>query len=248
MTTENTNNPVGKLLGYMTKAADLSGNISSLYAWATVLGCKPNEPRLLVQGLGMLMELSVTARNAIETYVKGDKSPYLSPFKNIDKLLSTCSLDTPWQQYKSLLNVETMSALKFGDLALRLEFPAAQPENAAKIAELVEKLSTLLSECLKSDLNSDVKKLFVKHLEAIRKSLLDYMTGGTADLEGTVDEAIASIHRHSDLIGKSSEKGMSVVKRMVDAIGKANELVTFSQSLILVSGPTALALLPFLQG
>lgn len=240
-------NPVGKLLGYMEKAVEAPGNIFTSQAWAQVFSCKPDDSRSVVRGLAMLMDLSVTSRRAIEQYVPGDKALFLAPFPRIDKLLSNHSFTDQWQTHKPMLDAVSMSALKFGDYALTQAYPAANPEKSAEIAAFLQRLEDLVNECLKSELSHDVQKLFIRHLEAIRKALLDYHLGGTADLESVVDQAIGSMHRHAEVIGGESEKGLAIARRVFEAIAGVNELVTFSQSVLLISAPLAVNLLPLLR-
>jgi len=240
------NNPVGKLLGYMVSAAEIPGNALTLDAWCKVLGCAQDDPRSMVNGLTMLMDLSVTARNAVETYVPGDKTLFLAPFNRIDQLLSSYLLHQQWNSSRNLLDAETMSALRFGNHALGLSYPAAQTDKSTQISDFTKKLDSLLAQCLESDLTPEIKKLFIRHLEAIRKSLLDYQVGGTAELEAVVDQAVGAMHRHLGAIETQSEEGLKIAGIVFDTIAKVNELITFSQSLLLLA-PAATALLPLLK-
>ncbi|WP_339483162.1 hypothetical protein [Pseudomonas sivasensis] len=241
------NNPVGKLLGYMNKAVEIPGDVITADAWASILGCKLDDSRSLVRGLGMMMDLSVTARKAIEEYVPGDKTLFLPPFARIDRILSNHAPNQQWKSHKAQLDADTMSALRFGNYALGLSYPAANAEKSAEISDFIERLGSLLEECLKSDLSPEIKKLFVRHLEGIRTALLDYKLGGTSDLGEVVDTAIGSMHRHASAIEGESKGGLAIARKVFDAIANANEVITFSQSLILLSAPVALNLLPLIK-
>lgn len=244
---QETNNPVGKLLGYMSKASAVHGSALTITAWSEALGCRENDSRSMVKGLAMLMDLSITAKKAIEDYVPGDKTLFLPPFSRIDKILSTHQPNEQWQSHKNQLDAATMSALQFGDYALSLSYPAAIPEKSAGISDFIERLGSLLDECLESDLSPEIKKLFVRHLEAIRKSLLDYRLGGTTDLEGVVDQAIGSMHRHIVAIENESKGGVNIARKVFETLANANELITFSQNVLLLSGPIAATLLPIIK-
>ena len=195
----------------------------------------------------MLMDLSVTARDAVDDYVPGDKTLFLPPFSRIDKILSSHSPNKQWQTYKSYLDADTMSALKFGNYALSLSYPGANPKKSEEISVFIQRLEGLLAECMKSDLSNEIKMLFIRHLESIRMALIEYQCGGTADLVGVVDTAIGSMHRHAKSIESESAEGLTFAKKVFDAIANVNEIVTFTQSLLSLSGPVALNLLPLIK-
>jgi hypothetical protein len=241
------NNPVGKLLGYITKALEIPGNVATFQVWPKVLDCDQDDSRSTVQGLFMLMELSATAKKAIIDYVPGDKTLFLPPFDRVDIILGGHQPNQEWQTYKNYLDPATVSALQFGNYALGLAYPTASTETSAKISEFTRKLELLLSECLDSDLTQEIKCLFIRHLEAIRKSLLEYQVGGTADLEAVLDQAIGSMHRHVGAIEAQSENGLSIAKRVFETIANANEMITFSQSVLALAAPATMMLLPFLR-
>lgn len=240
------NNPVGKLLAYITKALEVPGEVATFQAWPMILGCDADDSRSTVQGLLMLMELSATAKKAIIDYVPGDKTLFLPPFDRIDVVLGGHEPAQAWKKYKMYLDPATMSALQFGNYALGLAYPAASTETSTKISDFIKKLELLLSECLDSDLTQEIKQLFIRHLEVIRKSLLEYQVGGTADLEAVLDQAIGSMHRHVGAIEAQSKDGLSIAKRVFETIANVNEMITFSQSALLLVAPAAAALLPLL--
>ncbi|MNI58737.1 hypothetical protein D3C73_1138620 [compost metagenome] len=195
----------------------------------------------------MLMDLCDSAEAAIREFVPGDQSLFLPPFARINQLLSNHVPNKQWQGYKVLLDATTMTALKFGNYSLGLAYPAAKPETSARIADFIEKLDDLLAECLESDLTDQIKKLFIHHLEAIRKSLLDYRVGAPAELTVVVDQAVGAMHRHLTSIEEQPAGALETAKKVFSAIATANEVITFTQTALLLSAPVAAMLLPHLK-
>lgn len=240
-------NPVGKLLEYLEKAVNIEPMTSTLEVWAKVLDCPADDSGTIARGIVMLLDLTDSAQRAIQEYLPGNKTLYLKPYPKIISILTNYSPFQPWQLYRSKLDAEVMTALRFGSLNLGLLYPTSDPEKSLAFSEFTERLHSLLGDCLDSDLPEDLKRLFVRHLEAIRDALIEYQLGGTADIEAVVDQAIGSMHRNAKVFEALSERGLGFVRNVFDTIAGVNELITFSQSLVLLSGPAGLAMLPLLK-
>lgn len=244
---EEANNPVGRLLGYMEKALEIPGETSTHDAWATIIGCGPKDSRSMVRGLSMLMDLCESAEEAIRKYIPGDQTLFLPPFERINRILSNHMPNTQWQGCKQMLDATTMTALKFGNYSLGLAYPAAKEEISTRIVEFIEKLDALLAECLDSDLTNEIKNLFIHHLEAIRKSLLDYRVGAPTQLEVVVDQAVGAMHRHLTAIQEQPVGALETAKKVFSAVATANEVITFTQNALLLAAPVTAVLLPHLS-
>jgi len=239
---EDTQNPFRRLHDLLSIAREKPPHIITLDVWAGVFNFKPSDMPGLVKSLSLLMGIVDEARTAAERFIPGDKTRFLVPLDRIDALIANQNLTSQWGAYKTYLDDGTMIALDFGIYAMSQYFPGAPPESAQQIRDFIEKLDTLLEECLSSELTPEIKKLFTRHLESLRAALLAYRVDGLAGLEAVLDNIVGSLHRNSGPITAEPAAGREFIKSFFDVLGKVNDMVSGCQTATQLAGPAMAAL------
>ncbi|PWK31092.1 hypothetical protein [Pseudomonas sp. OV226] len=240
---EDVQNPFQRLYELLDSARKAPNHETSLDVWAKVFKISPSDLPGLIYALRSLMDDVSHCRTVVEKFVPGDKARFLVPLDRVDALLANQNLLTQWNSYKSYLDDATMLGLGFGIYAMSQFHPASSSESSPQINEFIKKLDMLLEECLDSEIAPELKKLFIKHLEAIRAALLGFLVDGGEALEAAVDNAIGSILRHGESIKAEPGSGKEFVKGFFDVLGKVNDLVSGYQTTAQIASSAAVTLL-----
>jgi hypothetical protein len=236
-------NPFQRLHDLLAAAREKPQHAVTLDVWASVFSVSPTDVPALVKALAGLIALIDESKNAAERFIPGDKARFITPLIKIEGLLKAQNLAAQWANYAPHLDEGTMLALDFGIYAMSQYYPTSSPERSTQISELVDGLNMLLSECLESDLPSDLKRLFTKHLEALRTALLAFRVDGVEGLEDVMDSISGSMLRYRDPIKAELEAGNEFVKSFFEILGKANDVVSGYQTTVQIASSTAVTIL-----
>lgn len=238
------NNPAGVLLEKMLAVKSGHPNLSMTENWAIVFECKAEDSGKIVAGIAMLMALSTDAKASVRAYAPGAPEIFLAPLYKIDIFLSTHHLGGALSSYMGYLDDSTMTALAFTDHVLQLSFSEEQPGITKNARDFIEMLDQLLEECLNSDLSPELKDLFVKNLEALRKALIAYRLGGEAELSEALDKVTGSIIRNQNTIKEEFDKAEEFVEKTAGFMTKIEEMINRGKSLATLAKPVMDVLLP----
>lgn len=234
---DTTGNPVGNLLRYIERAAEVSPTVYAPVGWAYVFECEETDSMSIAQGVLMLRDLEQEARKAIVDNIKGKLDIYLAPLDGVQQMLLKCSFGQQWSHYKQHLTPLMIQGLRFGDHTLDNHYPATNPLVRKNVLAFLDQLDDLLKKCVESDLTDDLKALFIKHLEAIRTSLLDYLSGGLDRVESVADEAIGALARRVPEIDQSSAAGKGLAKKILESLSFANQVIAKTQETATLVSP-----------
>ncbi|ONH52830.1 hypothetical protein SAMN04490182_4534 [Pseudomonas cedrina] len=241
------NNPVGRLLDYMNAALRIKGDLVACDAWAALLQCEKDDPLAIAKGLREFSDLVDTCETALREHVTGDPSLYLAPLKNVRAMVSKFTFNQAWQACRNHIDAGTMQGLSFGHQNLSNSYPTADTQVQQDILAFVEKLEGLLKECLASDLSEELKALFVRHLEAIRASLLIYLAGGPDKIQEASDQAVGAFVKSLPSVESSSAEGQSLAKKVIEHFSSVNQILAKTHEMVALASPMIEKLLPLLH-
>ncbi|MCD5996522.1 hypothetical protein KDX38_23310 [Pseudomonas sp. CDFA 602] len=241
------NNPLGKLLSYVVKARSQDGSIRICDAWAATFDVEPNDLAGLSRKFTDFNDLVDASITTVQESVKSGSGLYLSHLDRLKKALSQHSFSGQWGSFLPKLDDKLVQALEFGDHVLRTSYPAADEEVRARIIDFVNRLNELLSECLESDLPNDVKALFIKNLEGLRASLIDYLSGGPNKIDEAIDQIAGSVVRVVRTEPEHATEHKGLMKRILETLTSANEITAKTQELISTSSPVIDGLLKLIS-
>lgn len=236
------NNPTGRLHGLMVLARTCADNQSSRKVWAQVFQCEPQDTSAILLGLAALINLVAQAKAATETHVIRNKELFLEPFPKLEAMLSKINLDVSWQSSRAFLDDRTISCLEFGDHELTQHF-GTTALNADLISQFLKDLDQLIQQCVDADIPADLKKLFCKNLEDLRRALLAYRISGAAGLQEELDRVAGSFARHGQLIEQAvkDEEPRKLTTSVFDTVGRLNDSIQLIGSV----APYAALLAPY---
>lgn len=245
---EEIKNPIAELTDILSAMREPHETTSTVDVLAIAFKCKANDLPSIVEGLSSVIQLVKDSKEAAEKFIPGENTRFIQPLEHINKMLGNMNLANSWASSKAYLDPTTMSALDFGGYALSQFYPAAKPENIIKIREFITKLDELLEECLNSHLSDDLKRLFSRHLEALRDALLKYRFDGTIKLDDAMDTIVGSLLRNQETIRAEPKENKDIIDKFFDVLGKVNSLVSGYQTAAQLAAPAATALLLTFMG
>lgn len=238
-------NPLKELHDMMRSAASMAPSTKTLDVWAAVLECSASNSIEVAQGLNRIIMLMERSRKAI-SFIPGDRERFVAPIQKLEVMFQSQNLSNLWNDYRGYLDASTLTALDFGGYALTQFHPGASPEKRVEIRQYIEKLDNLLAEALEADLSDPIKKLFIKHLEALRQALLRYRMDGAEVLETALDAAVGALHRNGADIQNQPEEGQKLFHRFWDVLSKVNDLASGIENTTALLGLASPLLLPLI--
>jgi len=126
-----------------------------------------------------------------------------------------------------------MVGLKFAADLLKREGISAVEISDDRVNELISTLAEVLERAMDSELPDNLKRLFVRNLEELRRALLCLQISGPDGVEQEIDRAMGSILRYSQQLKDiASENGEneSIIRDYFALMGNINEMVSFAQN------------------
>ena len=196
------NNPAGRLYDLLDAARQYPSDEKTKTVWANVLGVPENDNATLLKMMADLIELVRKAKSSIVRLSDIDHKLYLKPFENIESLLCNLNFETHWENWRNSLDERTLYGLQFGAdrLARSSETSAIKDD---QLETLRTELDDLISHVLESHLPPELKKLFLRNLEALRQAWSTYRIRGLEGLEYELERSCGSILLHKEQIRSS---------------------------------------------
>ena len=172
------NNPAGRLYEALSSARD-KGATNILTAFATALGENPKDPARVFLKVGMLYQAIDEVSEQLKPLNDADfLDLYLESVPRLKAALNIISFNAAWESHKNLIRDEDLKTLKYCSAKLsKASFEPALSEE--QIADLKNKVAALYEEVLKSkELDPQLQRLVLDHLEAIRRAIHDYKVRG----------------------------------------------------------------------
>lgn len=226
-------NPVSRLVSLLEKAVPTAGATTVRHVWAKTLGCEPSDTAELLRLVGSLIALTCEAKAAVLAVENIDEQLYIAPFKPVESLLSNMNFDRKWADVAGGLSPQTMIGLKFAADLLKREGVGSIELSDDQVSELISKLAEILQRAMDSELPENLKRLFVRNLEELRRALLCLQISGPEGVEQELDRAVGSILRYSKQMKETASENdgnESIIKDYFALMGNINEAVAFAQN------------------
>lgn len=226
------NNPAGRLYDLLEQARQYPSEEKTKTVWAGVFGVPENDTGSLLKNLADLIDLVHKAKSSIVRLTDIDHKLYLKPFENIEALLSHLNFETHWENWRSRLDDFTLYGLQFGADRLARESGIA-PIKDEQLEALRKELDDLINHVLESPhLPPDLKKLFLRNLEALRQAWSTYRLRGIEGLEQEIERSCGSILLHKEQIksapANSAER--KLWEGLLKLVDRLNKLVILARN------------------
>lgn len=222
--------PTSTLLHIMRELRDQDGDKPALYALANALGVETKNPMTLSRTLVELDDLNEQAIKAVELHVFGDQDMYLEPLHHIKAFFQDINLAVAWKSYIPRITPSMLQGLRFADHFLSNSIALANSPKATEANDLLAKLDELITQCLETEINEELKQFFASILNKLRSALNDYRIFGDSALDDILNEVAGSINRKSKEIKDQPEDSRDFFKGVFETIGRINDLVSGSEN------------------
>lgn len=239
-------NPAALLLRILQNMRAHTGDASTLNVLARAVGQNPTDLVGLSRSIVSIAELNARAKQAIELHVFGEKDMYLSPTKQIDEILADLNLTAPWRHQSHKIDDALIMGLKYADHFLSNSAAASHRSDMVTASALASSVEALIEDCLKADLDEDLRTFFADILERLRSGLTQFKIYGSAAFDRMLDEIVGAINRRRIQIDDQSEEAKSFIGRVFDTIGRVNDLVSTSDTLTKIATTGTIFFLPCL--
>lgn len=226
------NNPAGRLYDLLDAARQYPSEEKTRVVWARVFGVSDGDTGVLLNNLADLIDLVHKAKSSIVRLSDIDHKLYLKPFETIEALLANLNFEAHWENWRNRLDDFTLYGLQFGADRLARASGLA-PIKDEQLEQLRKELDDLIEHVLESThLPPDVKKIFLRNLEALRQAWIAYRIRGIEGFEYEIERSCGSILLHKDQIksapANSTER--KIWEGMMKLIDRLNKLVTLSKN------------------
>lgn len=233
------NNPAGRLYDLLDAARQYPSEEKTKTVWANVFGLPENDTGALLKNLADLIDLVHKAKSSIVRLSDVDHKLYLKPFENIEALLCHLNFETHWENWRNRLDDFTLYGLQFGADRLARS-SGVTPIKDDQIEALRKELDDLISHVLEStQLPPDLKKLFLRNLEALRQAWSTYRIRGVEGLEQEVERSCGSILLHKEQIrsapANSAER--KLWEGLLKFVDRLNKTVVLAKNTKGLAGP-----------
>lgn len=235
------NNPAGRLFDILTAARNQSARDSARNAWATVFEVDRKDTGTILKMLADLIDLTHETKESIKRLNDVDHALHLTPFGNIENMLSTVNLDGAWEPCKNLIDDMTLLGLRFNadKLSRASGFTHVADED---LVEIRKSLDELINKVVDSSLEADLKSLLLRNLESVRHALVSYRVRGIQGLQDEVEKSFGSMLLRKGDIAKSSEEHKEVWHSFYTLIDRVHKLVSLARDSKELAAPAVLAL------
>jgi hypothetical protein len=209
-------NSATRLLALIGKLQTGANSLPIALAWAQVLGLDveqtKEDPHELYAKLGLLRhELELVQKQMeSERFSEGLYKPYLG---NIRKVISVSNVESQWGNFKTLLNGETILALRYCSEILPRDTAIPMSELEGLLQQVVE----LKQEIENSSFNQEIKEFLLRLLTIIETGIRDYPVSGGGAFTNAFHEVVraASNDGPSEMTADNSGyiKVMQVIKK-----------------------------------
>lgn len=237
------NNPAGRIKDILTHLRNANQRGPILHAWAAAFECDAGDTRALMVGLLNLGQLNDLAREVTLRYVDDCPGFYLEPFASVEALCNHWHMETPLVSVPGNPSEATMTALAFVDHHLARHFATNAPGTSDQIAALIATLDTLLEDCLRAEMDTELKLLLIRQVQSIRAALVNFRVSGPEGLEAALEQAYGSMMRNRDTVKAGQASGDTRLERFFDILGKTSDLQSGFQLIQPALAPAAMLLL-----
>lgn len=189
----------------------------------------------LLQLYGALVALPGDIRVAVDRLPRDteDVDHLQAPLQHVQSALTKWGLHGLWKNYKTVITPQIISDLKHTAQALRRN---GWPDNIVEnepLANLHRQVAELFDEVWKADLNDDLRRFVLRHLDRIERGVRHYQVEGSPPLEDAVDLFIGDMVRDA---GEADRRGIrkfveedALGRRLMRVIGEVNGVLAFAQ-------------------
>ncbi|EON90477.1 hypothetical protein [Plesiomonas shigelloides] len=215
-----TDNPAARLLAILHTGKEINPNANAKEVWAILFGLKANVDNyesILMSKLGQVMLLPHETRILVRQYYPSQVSSLTHTLNQIQRAFIEQNLSSSWNTFIKHIDMHCISTLSMTSALLdqKLQTKLIDVE---ELDEFKEKVKSLLSETIASNLSSEFKRFMTHYLQRIINAINDYLISGAMPIldaiESTLGHAVIDPSFRDEL--KDTETGTKIRSMLSD--------------------------------
>ncbi|MDN8011618.1 hypothetical protein QZN06_23845 [Burkholderia multivorans] len=220
-------NAAARLFDLLAEGKRIPATTVCRQAWHNILRTGEDEA-LLMTRLGQVMSLAPAAREAMLRHYPNQPTMWNHWFAQVTSAFVQQQLAGQWASFIHVIDHHSMTYLEMNADMLGTREPIRQIEQATT-SDLQEKLATLKSDLLASDLQESAKIAVLRHVERLIRALDEYAITGAVPILDAVDSAVGHVMRDSQY--RSALQSTSVGEQFINILSVVANVVTVAQGL-----------------
>ncbi|WP_155649199.1 hypothetical protein [Burkholderia cepacia] len=196
-------------------------------AWRAILSTGDDES-LLMTRLGQAMSLAPAAREAMLRHYPTQPAMWNHWFGQVTAAFFRQQLAGTWDTFINAIDPHSMAYLEMNADMLGTREPVSQIAKDTT-SDLQEKLASLKSDLLSSDLPEAAKLSVLRHVERLTRALDEYAITGTVPILDAVDSAVGHVMRDPEY--RNALQSTDVGEKFINILSVVANVVTVAQGL-----------------
>jgi len=193
-------NPAGRLLTVLKATLGGDANRKMRDVWAEVFGILPDDTSEILRVASLIIQQISLAQVHVSRVKGANHALFMRPLGELARAFSTINIEEPLSNLKGRLGPNTLSALEYTDEFLRGRSPSGVLTHKTR-ASLINKVEALARDIRKAELDLEVKRVLVEHIERLRRALLEYELRGPEGVIEALDLNLGFAVRNVALVG-----------------------------------------------
>lgn len=229
----NTDNPAGRLLYILQECKKISQTTTAREAWRKILNVNTNNDALLVSRLGKVMELPNQVINDIQNNFPNQKNSHRHWSTKVNTAFTQHDLNGLWSKFIQHIDEHTIDYLTMSvDLLDTKENITIL--STEEMANIREKIDTILQEIIKMDLDENFKKYLTRYLRQILISIDEYNISGVIPIMESIEATLG--HAFLDKQYRINLTNTEFGKKIIKVLSSVADIITISIGLPQIGG------------
>lgn len=220
-------NPAGRLLDLLERAKTIAKSrqkVGCLEIWTRLFEVEDNEVAKVYAGYVELINLTDTAKKAVENLDNIDRELYLKPFNRIQQGFVSTSFNHTWEQFAQYLDAATMTGLEYCSHTLSIHAGEKIIE-IETLKELRKEIDNLRDKVVKATLPDVIRRLFYEKLEEMLRAIDTYQINGAEGMKRAIESAIGGVFLHNQVIDEELKTKNKIVEEVLAFMDKYKGVV-----------------------
>lgn len=234
-----TDNPAGRLLHILQEGKKKQTSLACKAIWAELLDVKPDNLALLMSRLGKVMELPEQIINQIKIHYPNQNNTHKHWSAKVNTAFAQQNLNGKWSEFINHIDSHTIDYLSMSVDLLDVK-EKTKILSDKELTEIHKKISDLVTEILKMELDENFKKYVLKFLRKVLTAIEEYKISGASPILEAMESTLG--HAFIDENYRNNLSGTPVGSKIITALSAIASIVTIAVGLPQLSDTFSLLL------
>lgn len=185
-----------------------------------------------------LIKLSQNVKETISSQEDMGSAVYKKPFKKIEAILSKLTLDSQWAVHSDQLDETTLYGLEVcADILLKKNKNCKLTED--QISDFLREIEKITEKLINSTIPDNLKEVFIKNLENIRKTILTYKINGIDGIQPAIEQSYGTLVTYKKALSTLDKNDTSTIIDFVKFCDHINKGILTARNVTELISPLA---------